>query len=86
MRNSCFGGRATVVTPKAPLDCTAVTRDGAGTINQKELSKHCSAAAREAGSDAADNESRRDADIEAELLTRLSIFRQLPELQTAQRR
>src|ERR1700730_18344112 len=59
---------------QSPLDCTAATRDGAGTINQKELSKHCSAAAREAGSDASDNESRRDADIEAELLTRLSIF------------
>ena len=37
-------------------------------MNQRSFSKLCSAAARAAGSDAADNEPKRDADIEAELL------------------
>jgi len=44
------------------------------------------AAARAAHSDAADNEPKRDADIEVALLRDASVFRLLRQPQTAQRR
>jgi len=61
----------------------ALTQDGDGTVNQEELIEHCSAAARAAHSDAADNETKRDADIEVALLRDASAFRLLRQPQTA---
>ena len=52
-------------------------------MNQEELIEHCSAAARAAHSDAADNEPKRDADIEVALLRDASGFRLLRQPQTA---